>query len=139
VDHDPEEAGGVSARLPRLRPETVARFGDADVSRLMADAGIVRSRAKILAAVESARIYLDMDRAGESFSSFVWSFVDDRPVIGGRRVRAQSAASEALSQELRARGFKFVGPVITYAWMQAVGLVNDHAPNCFRRDVSELA
>jgi len=114
-------------------PDVVARFGEADVARLMADPGIVRSRAKIVAAIAAARIYCDMAANGEDFGRFVWGLADNVPVEGGTERLASTPASAALSKALKARGFKFVGPVIVHAWMQAVGMVNDHAPDCFRR------
>ncbi len=115
-------------------PVRVARYGARDVRRLLADPGIVRSRAKIEATIAGARAFLAMQAAGEDFATFVWSFVGGRPVrrLSGR-APTQTAASAALSRALRARGFKFVGPVIVYAWMQACGLVDDHARDCFRR------
>ena len=125
-------------------PEKVARYGEADRTRLMANAGIVRSNAKIDAAIEGARIYLAMRERGEDFSQFCWSFVDGEPVqnrwesIG--QVPAQTPLAVEVSKVLKAKGFKFVGPVIVYAWMQAVGMVNDHLTGCFRHDhVKSLA
>jgi DNA-3-methyladenine glycosylase I len=116
-------------------PETVARFGDADVARLLADPGIIRSRAKVDAAISGARIFLDMRDRGEDFADWAWSFTDGRPLRGdGVSLPAKTGLSERVSKDLKARGFKFVGPTITYAWMQAVGIVNDHAAGCFRRD-----
>ncbi|GAA0657347.1 DNA-3-methyladenine glycosylase I [Sphingomonas insulae] len=113
-------------------PARVARFGPGDVDRLMADAGIVRSRAKIEATIGNARAFLAMRAAGEDFAAFCWSFVDGRPIVNGDDApRTRSPASEALSAALKARGFTFVGPVIVYAWMQACGLVDDHEPQCF--------
>ncbi len=115
-------------------PERVARFGEADVGRLLADAGIIRSRAKIEAAVHGARAYLAMRDAGEDFARFAWDFTDGRVLVGdGVHVPTATPLSERVSKALKARGFSFVGPTITYAWMQAVGLVNDHAADCFRR------
>jgi len=99
----------------------------------MKDAGIVRSEAKIRAAVGNAQACLSMQRTGETFSAFAWRFVGGEPLDGGSRVRARSVESEQISKALKSRGFKFVGPVVVYAWMQAVGLVNDHQPGCFRR------
>jgi DNA-3-methyladenine glycosylase I len=117
-------------------PEAVARFGEADRARLMADAGIIRSNAKIDAAIDSARIYLAMREAGEDFSDFCWGFVDGRPVQNAwtldTGIPAQTPLAVEVSKALKAKGFKFVGPVIVYAWMQAVGLVNDHLTTCFR-------
>jgi DNA-3-methyladenine glycosylase I len=125
-------------------PEKVAAYGAADRARLMADAGIIRSNAKIDAAIEGARIYLAMRERGEDFSQFCWSFVDGKPVQNGwaqvGQVPAQTPLAVEVSKALKARGFKFVGPVIVYAWMQAVGMVNDHLTGCFRHDhVKSLA
>ena len=114
-------------------PEVVARFDETDVARLLADAGIIRSRAKIEAAIGSAKAYLAMQAAGEDFSDFVWSFVGGQTVVTTGPVPAKTEASERLSAALKRRGFKFVGPVIVYAWMQAVGMVDDHRAPCFRR------
>jgi DNA-3-methyladenine glycosylase I len=114
-------------------PEIVARFGPADVERLLLDPGIVRSRAKIEATIGGARAYLAMQAAGEDFSTFVWSMAGGAPIHAtGDRV-VKTPLSEAMSVALKKRGFKFVGPVIVYAWMQACGIVNDHAGDCFRR------
>jgi DNA-3-methyladenine glycosylase I len=114
-------------------PERVARFDEADVARLLQDAGIVRSRAKIEATIGGARAYLAMRKAGEDFSTFVWNLAGGKP-LQTRGVRVtRSALSELMSKAFKKRGFKFVGPVIVYAWMQAVGIVNDHTTDCFRR------
>ena len=124
------------AAFDNFDPEKVARYGEADRARLMADAGIVRSNAKIDAAISGARIYLDMRERGEDFSAFLWDFVGGAPIantfdaIG--QVPAQTAEAEAMAKALKAKGFKFCGPVITYAFMQAVGMVNDHVTDCFR-------
>jgi DNA-3-methyladenine glycosylase I len=115
-------------------PAKVARFGERDVGRLLANPGIIRSRAKIEAAISGARIFCDMAERDEDFSTFSWSFTDGKARVGdGRHFPASSALSERVSKELKKRGFKFVGPTIVYAWMQAVGIVNDHAIGCFRR------
>jgi len=114
-------------------PAAVARFSEADTERLLSDAGIVRSRAKIEATIGGARAYLAMQQGGEEFSRFVWTMAGGRPLQNGGTVVASSPLSEKISKELRKRGFKFVGPVIVYAWMQAVGIVNDHSRECFRR------
>jgi DNA-3-methyladenine glycosylase I len=115
-------------------PEAVSRFSDTDVARLLLNAGIVRSRAKIEAVIGNARAFLAMQAAGEDFSAFVWSMVNGAPIRGdGVHVPASTPLSEAMSVALKKRGFKFVGPVIVYAWMQAVGLVDDHTSDCFRR------
>jgi len=116
-----------------FKPEKVARFGEADITRLLADAGIVRSRAKIEATIGGARAYLAMREAGEEFSDFVWRAAGGRPIQNRGEILAKSPLSEEISKTLKKRGFKFVGPVIVYAWMQAVGVVNDHAAGCFRK------
>ncbi|HEX2825149.1 MAG TPA: DNA-3-methyladenine glycosylase I [Burkholderiales bacterium] len=118
-------------------PARIARYGERDVERLIKDAGIIRSRSKIEATVGNARAYLAMQEAGEDFSTFVWSFAGGKPIVKRRRtardVPAQTPLSEEISAALKARGFKFVGPVIVYAWMQATGIVDDHIDACFRR------
>ena len=115
-------------------PAKVARLGAKDVDRLMADPGIIRARAKIEATIAAARIYCDMAQRGEDFSAFCWSFTDGKVLRGdGRSLPVSTPKSEEISRELKRRGFKFVGPVIVYAWMQAVGIVDDHAVGCFRR------
>ena len=121
-------------------PEKVARFGKRDVARLMGDAGIIRARAKIEATIKGAQIYCEMDDGGERFSDFCWSFTDGKVLKGNGRTRVVSSPlSERISKEMKRRGFKFVGPTIVYAWMQAVGIVNDHSAGCFRRaQVSRL-
>jgi DNA-3-methyladenine glycosylase I len=116
-------------------PEKVARFGERDVARLLQDAGIVRSRSKIEATIGGARAYLAMRVAGEDFSDFVWSLAGGKPLQPrGARVTS-SPLSEQISKSLKKRGFKFVGPVIVYAWMQAVGIVNDHVAGCYRKAI----
>ena len=118
-------------------PEKVALFDDTDRARLMADAGIIRSGAKIDAAINSAKIYLAMRDRGEDFSAFCWGFVGGKPLQNGfeaGQVPAQTPLAVEMAKALKARGFKFVGPVIVYAWMQAVGLVNDHLTCCVRHD-----
>jgi DNA-3-methyladenine glycosylase I len=114
-------------------PEKVARFGEADIVKLLANAGIVRSRAKIEATIGGARAYLALRGAGEDFSTFIWDMVDGSPIRNSGEVLAKTPLSAEISKALKKRGFKFVGPVIVYAWMQAVGLVNDHTSDCFRR------
>lgn len=114
-------------------PAKVARFNDANVDRLLQDAGIIRSRAKIVATIEGARIFVAMQKAKEDFSAFAWNFVGGKPIQNSGPILAQTPLSQEISKALKKRGFKFVGPTIVYAWMQAVGMVNDHAPDCFRR------
>jgi DNA-3-methyladenine glycosylase I len=118
-----------------FEPAAIARFDEAKVEALMADPGIVRNRAKILAAVAGARGYLAIqERVG--FARFLWDFVDGQPVQtdahGREEMRAESETSRRISKALRAEGFNFVGPTIVYAFMQAVGMVNDHLVGCFR-------
>jgi len=114
-------------------PVKVAHYGPTDIARLLSDPGIIRSRAKIEATIAGARAFLAMRERDEEFSDFCWSFVRGTPLQRGRRAVAQTPLSRTISSELKARGFRFVGPVIVYAWMQSVGLVNDHAPFCHRR------
>jgi DNA-3-methyladenine glycosylase I len=118
-------------------PELVARYGEADIARLMGDAGIVRARAKIEAAIGNARAYLAMRDAGYDFSQFCWRFVGGEPIVNRwpsmAEVPAKTPLSEEVSVALKRHGFKFVGPVIVYAWMQAAGIVDDHVTGCFRR------
>jgi DNA-3-methyladenine glycosylase I len=121
-------------------PEQVARFDHKAVERLMADAAIVRNRAKIEAAIGNARAALEVG----SLDELLWSFVDGRPLQNAWKslseIPAETAESKAMSKDLKRRGFRFVGPTICYAFMQAVGLVNDHTVNCFRyREVAALA
>ena len=117
-------------------PEKVARYGDADRARLMADAGIVRSNGKIDAAISGARIYLDMREKGEDLSQFLWAFTDGKPIQNNfsdvSQVPAQTPLAVEMSKALKAKGYKFVGPVIVYAFMQATGFVNDHITTCHR-------
>lgn len=115
-------------------PAKVARFTPARVEKLMADPGIVRNRAKIESTVGNARAFLRVQKEFGSFDAFAWRFVDGKPIDVRRRTQADVPAvtpqAEAFSKALRARGFKFVGPTICYAFMQAVGLVNDHLTGC---------
>ena len=119
-------------------PERVARFDAADVERLLADPGIIRSRAKIEATIGNARAYLAMREAGLEFSAFVWALAGGGPVQNAwserHAVPAETPLARDVSKALKAQGFKFVGPVTVYAWMQAVGLVNDHLVQCFRHE-----
>ena len=109
-------------------------WAESDVARLMTNAGIVRARAKIEATIRGAQIWCEMEERGERFSDFCWSFTDGKVFRGsGRQVPSSTPLSERISKEMKRRGFKFVGPTIVYAWMQAVGIVNDHSARCFRR------
>ncbi|WP_348263203.1 DNA-3-methyladenine glycosylase I [Telmatobacter sp. DSM 110680] len=116
-------------------PAKVARFKEADIARLMENTGIIRARAKIEATIQGARIFLEMKDAGIDFSTWAWELAGGKPIQNSGPLPAQSALSVTISKELKRWGFKFVGPVIVYAWMQAAGMVNDHAADCFRRSV----
>jgi DNA-3-methyladenine glycosylase I len=117
-------------------PEIIARYDDDDRARLLADPGIIRSKLKIEAAITNAQAYLDMRARGEDFSEYLWRFVDGAPTQNAfvtlGDIPTQTPVSLALSKDLKKRGFKFVGPVIVYAFMEAVGMVNDHEVGCPR-------
>lgn len=123
---------GYRAAFAGFDPERVASFGDHDVDRLLADPCIVRNRSKVTAAIGNARAWLALDDP----AAFMWGFVGGSPVRNAWRsseeVPASTPQSEAMSKELKRQGFRFVGPTICYAWMQACGLVNDHLAKCFR-------
>lgn len=127
---------GIRDAFANFDPDKVAAFDDADIERLLNDARIIRSRAKIIATIESARLFVQMRDSGEDFSQFIWSFVGGKPIqnnlVEGEPYPTQSPESVALSKALKKRGFKFVGPVIVYAFMQACGLMQDHMVSCFR-------
>jgi DNA-3-methyladenine glycosylase I len=118
-------------------PVKIARYGDARVAKLLADPGIIRNRAKVAATVQNARAYLQVVEATGSFDYFLWGLVGGKPRINQWRslkeVPAETEGSKAMSKELRRRGFTFVGPTICYAFMQAVGMVDDHTVDCFKR------
>jgi DNA-3-methyladenine glycosylase I len=126
-------------------PERIARYGKREVTRLMGDAGIIRSSTKIDAAIAGAKLWLDiMEKEPGGFSQLIWKHVDGKPVTNRHRtlkdIPAKTEMSEGLSKDLKKRGFKFVGPVIVYAFAQAVGMVNDHVVTCYRHSaVSKLA
>ena len=113
-------------------PIKVAVFGPSDIEQLMGNPGIVRSRTKIEATIRGAQIFNEMQANGEDFATFCWAFVEGKPLLGTGEVVAETELSRRISKELKRRGFKFVGPTITYAWMQAVGLMRDHSTGCFR-------
>jgi DNA-3-methyladenine glycosylase I len=119
-----------------FQPEKIARYTPKKIERLMQDAGIVRNRAKIEGAVGSARAYLKIIESGPGFSALLWDFLDGKPKLNAfkstMQVPAETALSRQMSKELIGRGFKFVGPTIVYAFMQAVGMVNDHLVTCHR-------
>jgi len=115
-------------------PDRVARFEAGEVGRLMADPGIVRARAKIEATIKGAQIYCEMAARGEDFAAYCWSFTGGKVLKGdGKTLPAKTGLSEAISKDMKSRGLKFVGPTIVYAWMQAVGIVDDHQAGSFRR------
>jgi DNA-3-methyladenine glycosylase I len=127
---------GIRAAFDGFDPDKIAAYTDADIERLLGDARIIRSRAKIVATIESARLFIQMRDSGEDFSAWIWSFVGGSPIQNQwgdyREAPTQTEQSQTLSKALKKRGFKFVGPVIVYAFMQAVGMVNDHQTTCFR-------
>jgi DNA-3-methyladenine glycosylase I len=132
------------AAFDGFAPERIAHYDAAKVEALMADAGIVRNRAKIEAAITSAQAWLDIMDNGVGFSALLWSFVGDRPVqnrfVERGDVPTESKMARAMSRDLKSRGFRFVGPTIVYAFAEATGLVNDHLVGCFRHDeVAALA
>lgn len=122
------------AAFDGFNPTKIAKYNERKIASLMNNAGIVRNRLKINAAVTNARAFLDVNREFGSFDAYVWRFVNGRPLRRkrGQPVPARTELSDALSKDLAKRGFKFVGSTICYAFMQAVGMVNDHDPSCFR-------
>ena len=124
------------AAFDNFDPKAVARYTSRKVARLLADPGIIRNRLKINSAISSARAFLDVQEEFGSFDAFIWRFVDGSTVVNSWRtaddIPARTPASEAMSKELKRRGFSFVGPTICYAFMQAAGMVNDHTVDCFR-------
>jgi DNA-3-methyladenine glycosylase I len=120
----------------RFDARRVARFTPSRLARLLADPGIVRNRQKIESAVKNARRTLEVVREFGSLDAYLWRFVDGRPIVNARAamkdVPARTPESEAMSRDLASRGFRFVGPTICYAFMQATGMVNDHLVSCFR-------
>ncbi len=127
---------GYRSAFAGFDPERIARFGKRDVTRLMNDAGIVRNRLKIESAIGNARAFLEFSEKQGSFAKHLWSFVGGKPLQNNirlhKQVPATSAESDALSKDLKKRGFRFVGSTIIYAHMQATGMVNDHLTSCFR-------
>ena len=113
-------------------PQKVARFKPEKLESLMQDAGIVRNRLKIASTVQNAKLFLEVQDEFGTFDRFIWRFVDGKPKLNAGPVPAKTKESDAMSKELARRGFKFVGSTICYAFMQATGLVNDHAVTCFR-------
>lgn len=130
---------GYRAAFAAFDPARVARFTKVRVERLLRDSGIIRHRGKIESAITNAGAFLAVQREHGSFAAYLWDFVDGRPIQNRwrrpRHVPAQTSVSQALSRDLKRRGFTFVGPTICYAFMQATGLVNDHLTSCFRHSV----
>lgn len=123
-------------------PEIVARYGPREVNRLLADAGIVRSKAKIAAAVKAAQLWLEIEeKEPGGFAELIWKHVDGRPQLNrhktAKTIPPKTAMSEKLAKDLKQRGFNFCGPVIVYAFAQAVGMVNDHIVSCYRHGECE--
>jgi DNA-3-methyladenine glycosylase I len=123
------------AAFDQFEPGKVAKYSPEKIEKLMANSGIVRNRLKILATVRNAKAFLQVQKEFGSFDAYIWKFVGGKPIQNGWRageVPARTAESDAMSKDLLKRDFKFVGSTICYAFMQAVGMVNDHAVNCFR-------
>ena len=122
--------------LDGFQVEKIARYGTKDVERLLADSGIIRNRLKIAATIQNAKAFLEIKKEFGTFDAYVWKFVDCKPinhmVTSIRAIPASTEESDAMSKDLFKRGFKFVGSTICYAFMQAIGMVNDHEIKCFR-------
>ncbi len=131
-----KKRAGYRRAFDGFEPERIARYDETKVAALLKDPGIVRNRLKVHAAIGNAQAWLDLRDSGISFSEFLWGFSDGAPVVNAWRqeddVPAATPASREMSKALRRRGFRFVGPTICYAFMQAVGMVNDHVTSCFR-------
>jgi len=125
------------AAFANFEPEAVARFDEAKKAELLANPGIIRNRAKIASAIGNAQAFLKIQQEFGSFDKFIWGFVGGNPIQNNwdslSQIPADSAESQAMSKELKKRGFTFVGPTICYAYMQATGMVDDHLSGCFRR------
>ncbi len=124
-------------------PEKIAKWDQARVEKALQNPGIIRSPKKVEATIKNAQIYLDMREKGETFSDYLWNFVDGKPIVNKldywKNAPAKTPLSEAIAKDMKKRGFKFCGPVIVYAAMQAVGMVNDHEINCPRhKEVQEF-
>lgn len=135
--------GGYKKAFLNFDPKKVAKMGKRDVTRLMKDTSIIRNRLKIESTIQNAKLFLEVQKEHGSFSNYMWQFVGGEPLQHTRKtlkeVPATSTESELLAKDLKKRGFKFLGPTIMYAHMQAVGMVNDHTVDCFRRkDVKVL-
>lgn len=125
---------GYRRAFDRFDARKIARYDQRKTAALMQDAGIIRNRLKIEATIANARAFLELRKEEGGFDRFLWNFVGGKPLVRprGAKPRNTSPEAEAMSRALKARGFRFVGPTICYAFMQAVGMVNDHAPDCFR-------
>ncbi|MBL4590536.1 MAG: DNA-3-methyladenine glycosylase I [Phycisphaerales bacterium] len=127
---------GYRKLFKRFDPKKVAKFTQDDIERLMLDASIVRNRLKIESTVNNAKVILELYKDGETFSELMWSYVDDTPIVNRYKAMAdlpaQTELSKQISKDLKKRGFRFVGPTVLYAMMQACGMVNDHTTDCFR-------
>lgn len=127
---------GYKKAFANFNPKKVAKFTQVDFDKLINNSGIIRNKLKIKATISNAKIFLDIQKEFTSFNKYVWGFVGGRPIINQwktkDRIPAISKESEVLSNDLKKRGFKFVGPIIMYAYMQATGMVNDHQVSCFR-------
>jgi len=132
------------AALDGFDPKIISRYDQRKQQRLLKNPGIVRNRLKIASTVQNARVFLEIQKEFGSFDRYIWQFVGGKPIVNkwrsGERIPATNAQSDAMSKDLKKRGFNFVGSTICYAFMQAVGMVNDHAADCFRyRQVGEKA
>ena len=127
---------GYRKAFQNFNAKKMAAYGPKDVRRLLNDSGIIRNRAKVRSAIQNAKAYLKIQKEAGSFSRYLWSFVDGKKIVNRpktfRELPVTSPEAEAMSKDLRARGFSFVGPTICYAFMQAAGLVDDHLQGCFR-------
>ena len=119
-------------------PEIIANYGPAKIEELLQNPGIVRNRLKVAASIKAARIFLDVAREHGSFSNYIWSFTDGKPVVGHyqslKELPASASLAEAVSRDLKKRGIGFFGPVIAYSFLQSVGVVDDHVDHCFRKN-----
>jgi DNA-3-methyladenine glycosylase I len=132
------------AEFDGFEPERLARWSERRVARALRNPQVIRSPQKIAALISNARVYLEMQQRGEDFAQYVWSFVGGRPIVSRleswKRAPARTTLSEAIARDMKQRGFKFCGPTIVYAVMQAIGLVNDHEVRCPRfREVQRLS
>ena len=138
MEHDLNKRENFRRAFAEFDVEKVARFGQREIDRLLQDAGIIRNRLKIEATINNAQRFIEVQNEFGSFDAYIWGFVDGRPIKNGfkslKELPAKTPLSDAISKDLKARGFKFVGSTIVYAHMQATGMVNDHTVDCFRYD-----